>query len=178
MSKSFRIIGCVLLCCALTFFLNACSDQDEAAQAQAKLEAEKLAKMISLVRQDLDQIQTAALKFKAEKGEDAAHNRAMVEYLEVWPAPPAELRDATFSFEWNYFINGTIGDMGGPTNAQDTVVFLEGVKKDACIEYNHTVNSSNDKIWDFEGKTERPAADSWCENGGNPYRIIQVVSLN
>ena len=168
----------LILVSLAVMLLSGCSGQEEVAkQEPAHVNTQKIAELTLQIHQDLDQITTAALKYKEEKGEDPVNGHVLKGSLETWPMPPAGVRDKSFKFEWNYYVTGTLDDMGGPTTASDTVVFLEGVTEQACYSFNKTYGGLNDKAWDFIGKQKRPDSQSWCENGGNPYRIIHVVSL-
>ena len=173
----------VLLACALLIF-SACSSQEEEKKVTEKkvekqpvLTAEQVAKLTEQIHLDLDSITKAATLYQQEKGKDPANSRVLKGYLEAWPTPPDDIRDRNFKMEWSYFITGTLDDMGGPTEQPDTVVFLEGVTEQVCFDFNQKFVGQGAKAWDFVGKKERPDAESWCENGGNPYRIIHVVSL-
>lgn len=158
--------------------LSACSRQEDAAEEkQPKLSPEKLTEAVTQLRGDLDHITKAALAYENEKGSMPTNVRTLNGYLGTTVKPPVEVRDDVYKFEWTYYLSNSLGNLGGPTEERDTVVYLEGVTEQVCFAFNEQGAVQKEMAWDFVGKKQRPDLESWCENGGNPYRIIRVVSL-
>ena len=158
--------------------LPACSNDNDADKPKQKqLTAEQVTEFTNQIIGDLDSISSAAERYTAEQGDVPRSLKALKGYLDPSPKPPEDARDVTFKFEWNYYISNALGDMGGPTDQSDTVILLEGVREQVCVAFNNLSSDKGEMVWDYLGKKERPEAGSWCENGGNPFRIISILSL-
>jgi hypothetical protein len=172
-----HLIWLVMITSLSLVFFACSSENDSEKPKQKKLSAEQVTAFSNQIISDLDSIAAAADQYTNQQGEVPRSLKALKDYLDSSPKPPEDARDVTFKFEWNYYISNALGDIGGATDQRDTVILLEGVREQICFAFNNLVSAKGEMAWDYLGKKERPDNGSWCENGGNPYRIIRVISL-